>query len=440
MDKHIRQGELRGNPLYQYRSFRRDPIAFLANTQRLGDIVRIPTLMGKPSFIVHHPELIRSVLAMEDHRIIKGNAAKVLGLTLGEGLLTSEGEKHRDRRRKLQGAFRADMVANVSGDIVRLTDQRIKRWGDTSSRFVTQELMDLTLDIVFEGLFGISVGEDRQALHEIVEIAVAYSADRLMQSIPLPYRWPMHKNRRHRQAVEVLDGILERLLVTAAKTSEATVFRHIATLTDEGGNLISKREMRDHLVTFIIAGHETSANLLNWMVYALARHPLIQSKLYAEIDDRLGSAEPTFETIRDLTYLNQVMKETLRLYPPAWTIMRETVSPIAIDNVEIPARSTLIIVPYVMHRNARYFHDPEAFLPERFDPKAGSSWPQFAYIPFGAGNRTCIGNRLAQTEIALVMARMLQNYTWTIELEQPMPEPSISLRMKNGLRASFVPR
>lgn len=436
----IRVGELKGNPLRHYRHFRRNPIAFLHETKKSGDIVRIPTVTGKPSYILHHPDFIRSVLAMEDTRIIKGHAAKVLGLTVGEGLLTSESDKHAVQRRQLQPAFRTENVEIIAKDILRLTDERIAEWGSHSSLYVTHELLDLTLDIVFEGLFGVLVGSERSQLHEVIEFAVGYSANRLMQSVPLPYWIPTKNNRLHRNAVQHLDEIVHRLLQQTENTPHKSVMQHILHMLDEHGHPISTQEIRDHIVTLIIAGHETSANLLNWMIYVLAKHPSVQEKLRVEVDSVLNSSAPDMQVIRKMEYLHQVIRETLRLYPPAWAIMRQNIEPFAIEDIVIPTGATLIIVPYSIHRNEVWFPEPEIFNPDRFLPTVEPTWPQFAYLPFGAGSRTCIGNRLAQTEIAMVMIRILQKYSWTVDTIHVEPEPSVSLRVKGGIHARFFSR
>lgn len=434
------EGELTGNPLRHYRHFRRDPIGFLTSTRALGDIVRVPNVSGKTSYILHHPEFIRSVLAMEDERMIKGTSAKVLGLTVGEGLLTSEQDKHERQRRQIQPAFRSDMVAQVATTIRRLTDERISSWGEHSSLYVTRELLDLTLDIVFEGLFGIPVEEDREELHRVVEFAVEYSANRLMQSIPLPYWMPTARNQAHRRTVRKFDEIVNKLLSRAKDTSTGHVLAHILGLKDQEGNPASHQEIRDNIVTLIIAGHETTANLLNWMLYVIAQHPPVQNKLFAEIDSQLGGRDPNVENIRELPYLRQVVRETLRLYPPAWTIMRQNIAPVQLGDRLIPPNATFIIVPYVLHRDEHWFSNAANFIPERFSPNVEPSWPRFAYIPFGAGKRTCIGNRLAQTEIAIVMTRILQKYTWTVKYTDATPEPSVSLRLKGGVTAQFIQR
>ncbi|MFD1673867.1 cytochrome P450 [Alicyclobacillus fodiniaquatilis] len=438
----LREGVLTGNPIRHYRRFRRDPISFLASTQSLGDLVRVPNVSGKTSYIIHHPDLVRVILALDEDKVIKGASAKILGLTLGEGLLTSEAQTHARQRRQLQPAFHAEAIEQLTDDILRLTDARIATWATGHSISITQQLLDLTLDIVFEGLFGTKVGSDRAALHAIIEEIVQYSAERLMQSVPLPYWLPTRANRSHHKAVRTLDAIIAQLLQnTANTTGKNNMLTFLLNVQNADGTALPVEEIRDQLVTFIIAGHETTANLLGWMIYTLAENPHVRPKLYAEVDTVLGTHRPNYVDVRQLGYLRQVMRETLRLYPPAWTMLRENIAPIETDDVTIRPKSTLIISPYLLHRDPQWFRDADQFLPERFDPALEHTWPRFAYIPFGAGSRTCIGNTLAQTEVTLVMTRILQKYRWSIDETHPVEvEPSVSLRVKGELWGRFEAR
>ncbi|WP_206922602.1 cytochrome P450 [Alicyclobacillus suci] len=438
----IQEGILSGNPLRRYRQFRRNPIAFLENTKTFGDVVKIPSVNRQPTYIIHHPNVIRSILALDEPKIIKGSSAKVLGLTLGEGLLTSERSKHYRQRRQLQPAFHASMVERACADIIQLTAKHIANWDVRGTFCVSDALLDLTLDIVFEGLFGAEVGKDRALLHEIIECSVEYSANRLMQAIPMPYWMPTPSNQRHRRAVEQLDGILYRLLDNMKDTPERpTLLSHLLHMQDETGQPLPMEEIRDELATFVIGGHETTANLLSWVLYLLSEHPSVTENVRKEVDNVLGPRIPTSADVHHLPYVRQVIRETLRLYPPAWTMLRETTDQLTVENIEIPAGSSLIISPYVVHRDERWFQRADEFIPERFDEANAHQWPRFAYIPFGGGSRTCIGNTFAMAEATLVLAAIVKRYTWHHDKTRfVQPEPSVSLRVDGGLWATFDER
>ena len=462
----LKQAQLRGNPLQQYRSFRRNPIQFLQNTQSLGDLVQIPSMTGRASYILHHPELVKAVLALDEDKVVKGQSANILGYTLGKGLLTSESEEHARQRRQLQPAFHKDMLANSADEIVRLAEERITSWQSGEWFSVSNELLDLTLDVVFQTLFGAYVGSKRALLHQVVEESVEFSAKKLLNAFPAPFWLPTPANLTHRQTLESFDAIIAELMQStlprsmdtegktrndgrdadiepkAVLTQKTTVLKFLHDVRTESGEPLSPVEIRNQLATLIIGGHETTANLLTWVIYELARHPDVLTTAADEVDSVLQGHRPSFEDVRRLPFLRQILRETMRMYPPAWTILRESIAPIEVENILIPPQSSLIISPYVLHRNPEYFPHPESFSPARFDNHAAHTWPQFAYIPFGGGSRTCIGNTFAQMEATLILAVLLQqDVSWsTLPNALAQPEPSVSLRVKGGLDIMLMPR
>ena len=462
----LKQAQLRGNPLQQYRSFRRNPIQFLQSTQSLGDLVQIPSMTGRASYILHHPELVKAVLALDEDKVVKGQSAKILGYTLGKGLLTSEGEEHARQRRQLQPAFHRDMLANAADEIVRLAEERVTSWQSGEWFSISNELLDLTLDVVFHTLFGAHVGSQRALLHLVVEESVDFSAKKLLNAFPAPFWLPTPANLAHRQTLRRFDAIIANLMQSTRPHSmdtegrtrnddsdsnlrfdgllspKSTVLNFLYDVRSESGEPLSPVEIRNQLATLIIGGHETTANLLTWVIYELAQHPDVFSKAAAEVATVLQGHRPSFEDVRRLPFLRQILRETMRMYPPAWTILRESIAPLEVENILIPPQSSLIISPYVLHRNPEYFPHPESFSPARFDHHAPHTWPQFAYIPFGGGSRTCIGNTFAQMEATLILAILLQqDVSWvTRPNKAPQPEPSVSLRVKGGLEIRLLRR
>lgn len=437
-----------GNPFWLYVSFQRDPIQFLLDTYPLGDVVQIPSITGQSSYIVHHPEVVRTVLAVEEDKVAKGKAGRVLGYTLGEGLLTSENPKHTEQRRVLQPGFHASMVKGAATEIVRLTDERIGSWQLGKPFSVTNELLDLTLDVVYHTLFGDDVLEDRAVLHAAIENSVRFSADKLTSAFAMPFAVPTPANIRQKRYLKAFDRIISKLMAhgeartkvqfegasTSAPGRPANLLDYMYLAEDANGSRMPDDEIRDHLATLIIGGHETTANLLSWAIYLLAKHPDIHALLAAEVDRVLGERLPTAEDARQMPLLRQVIKETLRMYPPAWTILREAVEDIVVDGIRMKKGSILIISPYVLHRNPRWFTNPDEFIPERFAEDTPHSWDKFAYIPFGAGSRTCIGNTFAQMESALVLSIIIQRFRITVMPGKPVvAEPSVSLRIRDGL-------
>jgi len=450
----LQEARMTGNPFGLYVKFQRDPIKFLLDTHTMGDLVKIPSITGQSSFIVHHPEVVRTVLALEEEKVVKGKAGRVLGYTLGRGLLTSEDPAHTEQRRVLQPGFHASMITGAIAEIVRLTDERLATWQSGELCAVSDELLDLTLDIVYHTLFGDDVGADRAALHAVIENSVQFSASKLTSALALPMQIPTPANLRQKRYLQQFDDIIGKLMAhgeqrtvrfsaaaAAAAAPGANLLDFMYLAQNAAGARMPDDEIRDHLATLIIGGHETTANLLSWAIYLLATHPDVYARVCHEVDHVLGSRLPTADDVRALPYIRQVMKETLRLYPPAWTILREAIDSIEVGGLTIPPKSMLIVSPYVLHRNPRWFQAAATFMPERFAPDAPHTWHKFAYIPFGAGSRTCIGNTFAQMESTLVLAMLAQRFRWEVQAGARIePEPSVSLRIRGGLRVTMFAR
>lgn len=426
------QATLSENPLAAFRQFRTNPLQFLLGTATLGDLVRIPSVTGRPSFIVHHPDLIRALFSSP--AVHKGTSNDILGITLGTGLLTSEGELHTEQKRRMQPAFHASAIAHAFDDVARLTEARIAKWPSDTQLSFSSEMLNLTLDIVFQTMLGQTVGVTRETLHEVVEQSVAFSARRLMSPLPLPYGIPLPSHRRQRKAVSAFDDVIAGVIKNGRTASAGTLLKLLLDSKQTDGQPLPYREIRDEVATLVIAGHETTANLLTWAMYLLASHPDVLARVQEELDNHLANGSISFSDTLTLPFTRAVMKETLRLFPPAWTMLREARERIVIGNVIFPKGSTMIVSPYVIHRNPKFFTHPHAFHPERFLQEAERTWPKFAYIPFGGGNRTCIGNQFAQMETVSILGIILQRFTpLLIDGTVAQPEPSVSLRIRGGL-------
>lgn len=445
----IQRARISGASWSLYLQFRRDPLDFLLSSAASGDLIQLPSVTGVPTFIVHHPEVVRAALATHESSVVKGKSGRILGYTLGSGLLTSEGPLHLAQRRYLQPAFHAKVIADGTEKMAHLAVRHVESWLDGQPRNLSEALLDLTLDIVFETLFGVSVGEHRQSLHELIEETIVYSTKQLLSAITLPRFVPTPSVRRHVRAVHRLRSIAATVLVEAKRKLETAggvpenALQFMVCARDEDGQPLSDSELIDHISTFIIGGHETTANLLSWVVYLLDQHPAVQRVARAEVDALGAAADVATWTAdgRQTPFLRQVLRETLRLYPPAWTILRETTEPLEVEGILLPAKASLILSPYCLHRNPKYFDHPEAFLPERFAGTEEPPWPKFAYIPFGAGGRTCIGNTYAQLEASIVLGVLLQKAEWAVQRpEDVVADPSVSLRVRRGLHAVLYPR
>ncbi|MCP8968077.1 cytochrome P450 [Ectobacillus ponti] len=429
-----------GFQLTNYLTFRKDPLAFLYDTHTIADIVTINPSDRLASYIIHAPEAIKEILTVKDEQFVKGSSAKIFSRTLGEGVLTTEGETHRRQRKMVQPAFHKKRIAGYADAVTAYADELVQSWQDGEVRWMNQDMMQLTLRVIVKTMFGTDIQgrttEIAQAVNDIIEKA----ADSIMMPIRL-FDWlPTKKNRRYEQGVKTLDELTDDL-VAEAKPDEDNMMGMLLQARYEDGEPLSRKEIRDQVVTFLIAGHETTANALTWALFLLSQNPEAEQLFHQELDTVLQGRCPTFADIPSLVYTNQIMQETLRLYPPAWIVLREAKEDVEIGGHSFKKNASFMISPYVMHRNPAFFAEPEAFRPERFTKENQANIPHYAYIPFGAGSRGCIGTQFAMMEALLILATVGQRYKLrTLEPEKVRPEPLVSLRVRDGVQMEVVKR
>jgi cytochrome P450 len=435
---------LNGNRLKLYRQFRRDPLHFLSSTRDIGDFVALPSLTGRTSIVVNDPLTARAVLTAPEGAFDKGVSDRILGYTIGRGLLTSEGQTHIRQRRTLQPAFHARAMRALTARVTALAAKHSERWLQGDVRLASRDMLAYTLDVVSETLFGITLADTavRDAMHDTVDVAMAFSARRLLSPFDLSPRWPTRGNIAHRRALRTLDAIIANILSTAAQRraqgqseDEPTLLDLLFTAQDEG-RTTHDTELRDQVATMLIAGHETTANLLTWAIHEMARHPTAWESARREARS-VDLTALSFDEMAQLTFTRRVVDETLRLYPPAWVMMRGTLRPFATQELELPAQASVIICPYSLHRDPRFFPDPQSFSPDRFAQPSEAMTR--AFIPFGLGNRMCIGSPLALLEATVMIATLARDHRWELVDPQPAsPEPSVALRVSGGLRVRIT--
>jgi cytochrome P450 len=308
---------------------------------------------------------------------------------------------------------------------------------------ITEEMMKLTLSIITRTMFGEEISEQRkQQVADAVNVTIARSAQLLYSPIQMPFFVPTKGNRMHREALQTLDQLVDEILDRLEQDTqkyENTLIGLLYAVRDQAGQPLPRSEIRDQMVTMLIAGHETTANALSWAWYALSHHPqqiqAIRDEL-AELKQMLqasaGHDVDSIERYKALRYTQAVVQETLRLYPPAWLILREAQEDVEILGETFVKGSSMLISPYALHRNEQVFTDPLSFRPERF--LSGQQYPRFTYFPFGGGSRSCIGSTFALMEATLVLAEMVQRLHLESDPQTtPTPETSVSLRMKQEL-------
>jgi cytochrome P450 len=369
-------------------------------------------------------------------------------LVLGDGLLTSEGEFWRRQRRLVQPAFHVQKLRGLAGTMARLTEEQIARWKSLPQGARTldmhAEMTRLTFRIVGQTLCSSDVEGDAQAIGDAITAAMRFANEYVENVVRIPTWLPLPKNIRFHRAKTTLDALVYRLIEEHRANSDrdGDLLSMLMAETDEGdGQGMTPKQLRDEVMTLVLAGFETTTNALTWTLYLLSKHPDIAHALQQESLEVLGGRAPTFEDLPRLELTERVLQESMRLYPPAWCLERAAVEDDELGGYTIPAGTTIAICPYVLHRNPSYWDDPQAFDPDRFLPERGAARSRFAYLPFGDGPRICIGKGFAMMEAKIVLAMFAGAFGLERGSEHPVElDPGITLRPKRGMHLTIVPR
>lgn len=420
------------------REYDRDQLGFLTRCAReYGDVVRF-NILKVWVYALNHPDHIDHVLVRNNRNFIKSRRTREQLRFLGEGLLTSEGSFWRRQRRLAQPAFHKERVAAYGRVMVDLTEATVSTWREGEIRDIHQEMMRLTLRIAATTLLGSEVEEEAERVGAALEVLARRFSGPKSYLLPVPEALPTPANRRFHRAVAQLDDIVYGIIRRRREAGGGAgdLLSMLMEARDEvTGEQMSDEHLRDEALTVLLAGHETSAIALSWTFYLLCQHPEVYGMLLAELSEVLGGRAPGVEDLQLLRYTDMVVKESMRLYPPAWGIGREAVGDCEIGGYEVPSGTQLVISPWVMHRDPRYFEDPETFDPDRWAGDAARKLPKYAYFPFGGGPRLCIGQSFARMEIVLVLAAIAQRFEFgLVEGQQIKPRPSITLRPDKGVR------
>jgi cytochrome P450 len=395
------------------------------------------------AYIVNDPEAVKHVLLDNAGNYVKTRLARrLLEPGIGQGLLTTEGEMWRRHRRIMAPSFDPRSVAAYGPLMTSHTEALLAQWAklpDGAEIMADRSMMRLTLDIISQAMFS----SDADDIAEIVSTgAERYQTEvrpTLFDLFPLPSWVPRLRSMKHAERIfsdfdlKIDRMIAERKQVGAAAKNDL-LGRLLAARDEETGSGLSSKEIRDEIITIFMAGHETTSLALTWTLYLLSQHPDIEAKLHAELREVIGDRAPRAEDVPRLRYARLVIDETLRLYPPAHTLSREAVEADELSGHRIPAGATIYIVPWLLHRHRLLWEQPDRFEPERFSPERSAGRARFAYIPFGAGPRICIGAAFAVTEAILILATIAQRYRLRLKPGFSVePRGLITLRPRNGL-------
>jgi cytochrome P450 len=430
----------RGRPLLGHiRDIQRRPLEFYTSLRRrYGDVVRFRSIFPFRPFLLSHPDDIEYVLRKNARNYPKDAFVNArFKLILGEGLLTSEGELWRRQRRLAQPAFHRRRIPALAGLMTGETEALLEQWNGRPLD-VAEAMTRLTLGIVGRALLGTAIdNEEAGALGRAFRVTLAHTNYRSTHLFAIPERFPTPRNRRFLAARRFLDESVYRL-IAERRRSEVDGGDLLSMLLlardEETGEGMSDRQLRDEVVTILVAGYETTATTLAWTWHLLGEHPEAEARLHAELDETLNGRTPTFEDLGSLPYTKMVIQEAMRLYPPAWALVRRAREDDEIRDYRVPAGSTIVLCQYVTHRHPDFWEEPERFDPERFAPERAAGRPPFAYFPFGGGQRLCIGNNLAMMEAQLILATVARRYRLRPVPGHPVePEPLITLRPRHGV-------
>lgn len=431
-----------GDPLLGHlRPFRRDVLGLLTRAARdHGDVVRF-RIGPMVVHLVNHPDHVTHVLQRRAKAYDKATrSTAALRAIAGTSLLTANGEAWQTRRRLMQPVFHRKKVCDSVPTIVAAIDARLRRWQPGGTIDLASEMMQLAFDVAGAAILGVDVGGEAASLEADIGDLLAQVFDRWGRVLPLPWWVPTAGHRRFAQALARVDRVVAGI-VAHHRTHPEGRPPLLAQLMDArdpvSGAPFTDAELRHEVITMLLAGHETTASALAWTFALLAQHPSVADRLQAELEVVLGSRTPARDDLPALPFTTQVIHEAMRLYPPIWAIERRACEDDTLGGFVIPAGSSVVISPYVLHRHPAFWPDAERFDPGRFASQHGHA----AYLPFGAGPRYCIGAEFGMTEARLVVAMTLQR--WRLSMAGgalPTPQPGLTLRVRGGLPMQVTPR
>ncbi|QOT00324.1 cytochrome P450 [Brevibacterium sp. JNUCC-42] len=417
-------------PLYNVFRTLRSILDFIKeNADEYGDIVYYP-LLNERIYQLNKPELIEEVFIKKQCSFIKNERlqAKLIKNILGEGLFTANGEHWMRNRRMMAPEFHQKRIESYGETMVEVANCHIEIWKEGEKREINNDMLNLSLDVVMRTLFGNNSTIDEGKLITALQTILRYYSKAIMFPVPLP------GYSNYKRCAKEMDEMIQQLICSrrASGIYGEDLLGMLLSMHDENGEGLDDRQIRDEVMTLIVAGHETTSAALSFALYHLSENPDATEKMLTEIHDVLNGRLPVTQDISNLKYTGMVINETLRLLPPAYTLLRQSAEDTEIGGYMIPKNSIVLVSQYVMHRDPRYFEDPLAFRPERWADGLEKKLPMFAYFPFGGGPRMCIGQRFALMEAVLILTTIVQRYKVTLLREEKLDvNVSVTMSPKN---------
>ncbi len=425
--------------------FSKDRLGLLKRLAREGDVYGMH--FGPfPIILFNKPEHVHSILVEQAYDFDKGIAIhNTFRPPIGDGIFSSEGDFHRHQRKLMSPPFQPRHIASYA-DIMGYYGEQIQQtWPDGAVIDVNQQMTNLTMSIIGKALFDADVFTETDELGAAMTVTTEYVSHTLSTLLSPPYSWPTPRNRRTHKAAQVLRTRIQRFIDERRNSPvERNDFLSILLQArDEDGKPMSNEQVMAECLTLFGAGHETTATALSWSWYLLCQHPESYQKVQQEVDSVLQGRTPTYADLARLPYCLQVFKEALRLYPPAYAFSRRALRDVEIDGYRVPKGSVVLLAPYTLHRREEYFPEPETFDPGRFTPEREKQLPRYAFMPFGAGPRICIGLYFAMMEGHLLLATIAQRASFSLvpgQTIEPDPVHHLALRPAGAVNVTVKKR
>lgn len=420
---------------------RKDPLGFFARTAAEYEGLSLLRVGLDKVFLLNSPATLQHVLVSNWRNYRKSDFYNKLRPLFGEGIVTNDGNEWQRQRQKMNPAFHGESLQRIGQIMRNATQEKIAAWrqrpADQAFNMST-EMTELSLAIVMESLFAADAKGRTDAIAASVDTMIEV-CERRVWAVPDLHNRPVSPLYwRHRRARATLDEIVFDIIegrFQSGETGNDLLGMLLSASDPDTGEGMTAQQLRDETTTLLVTGHESTANAAAWLFHTLAQHPDIEAKVRHEIEQVCGDRTPTDEDLRKLTYQRMVIDEVIRYFPPAWTVSRTAIEDDIIDGYHVPAGTNMMVSPYVIHRNPRYWPDPERLDPMRFTPEEKEKRPKFAYIPFAAGPRNCIGSNFAMMELQIIVTMMLQAFNTKMVPQPPIErEAVLSIRPKNGIQ------
>jgi len=429
----------KGHPILGVmREFNRDSLGFIIRCREYGDVVSARFLYV-PAYFIYNPVDIEEILSTNARNFRKSMSfrSNFFQRLVGNGLVTSEGDFWRRQRRLAQPAFHRQRVSSYGEVMVDYATRTSDKWRPGETRDIHPDMLRLTLEIVVKTLFDADVSDDADKVGRILSELVKPFASQATLKWILNNRLPTPAHRRFHRAVGEIDKVIYRIITERRNSGydQGDLLSMLLQAHDDDGSQMTDSQLRDEVMTLFLAGHETTALALSWGWYLLATNPEVERRFHAELDEVLAGRLPEVSDLVRLRYTEMIVKETLRLYPPAYAVGREPIEECVIGGYRVPRNTQIFAFQWATHRDPRYFDNPDLFDPDRWTTEFSDKLPKYAYFPFGGGPRQCIGNYFSTMEIVLLLATIGRRFRLSLAPDQRVEVwPAMSLRPKNGIK------